>query len=96
MLATSRSHHNIRTGDSGNLSKWISKLKPSVDTANAVRLGLYVMYEGFVPTGRQIWFCADHKPDFRALRIAHLQKSIRTDEPYFCPHGSDARVAHRS
>jgi len=43
--------------------------------------GLYVMYEGFVPTGRQIWFCADHKPDFRALRIAHLQKSIRTDEP---------------
>jgi hypothetical protein len=24
--------------------------------------GLYVMYEGLVKTGRQIWFCQEHKP----------------------------------
>jgi hypothetical protein len=36
--------------------------------------GIYVMYEGFVKNGKQIWFCAEHKPDFRALHIEHLRK----------------------
>jgi hypothetical protein len=35
---------------------------------------LYVMYEGFKPDGRQIWFCQAHKPDFSALRAEHLSK----------------------
>jgi hypothetical protein len=36
--------------------------------------GLYVVYEGFIPSGRQIWFCQKHKPDFRALHIEHLRQ----------------------
>lgn len=35
--------------------------------------GLHVMCDGFVPTGRKLWFCQDHKPDFRALRVEHLK-----------------------
>ena len=33
--------------------------------------GLYVMHQGLVPTGRVIWFCAEHKPDFRKLQFEH-------------------------
>jgi hypothetical protein len=29
--------------------------------------GLYVMFEGFVETGRQIWFCDKHRPSFWEL-----------------------------
>jgi hypothetical protein len=35
---------------------------------------LYMMYEGFVKTGRRLWYCEDHRPDFRALRMAYFDQ----------------------
>lgn len=35
--------------------------------------GFTMMFENFVPIGRQIWHCGEHKPDYRALRIAYFE-----------------------
>jgi hypothetical protein len=43
--------------------------------------GLYAMHEGLVPTGRVIWFCAEHKPDFRKLQYEYaMAKRVRRSE----------------
>lgn len=39
--------------------------------------GMDMMYEGFVKTGKPIWFCNDHRPDFRALRMAYFDQHGR-------------------
>jgi|GEM_PF-2944227 hypothetical protein len=36
--------------------------------------GIYMMFEGFVKTGKRLWYCQDHKPDFRALRVAYFNQ----------------------
>jgi hypothetical protein len=33
--------------------------------------GLYAMHEGFSAKGRVLWFCQEHKPDFRMLKYEH-------------------------
>jgi hypothetical protein len=38
--------------------------------------GLYAMHEGLVPSGRVIWFCQEHKPDFRQLQYEHAMSKL--------------------
>jgi hypothetical protein len=49
--------------------------------------GTTMMFEGFVKTGRQLWFCDAHRPDYRALRIAHFKANGRW------PPNRDVQVA---
>jgi hypothetical protein len=39
--------------------------------------GVTMMYEGFVKTGRQLWYCNEHAPDFRAMRLAYFDANGR-------------------
>jgi hypothetical protein len=38
--------------------------------------GLYAMHEGLVASGRVIWFCQEHKPDFRQLQREHAMSRL--------------------
>jgi hypothetical protein len=42
--------------------------------------GLYAMHEGLVATGRVIWFCQEHKPDFRRLQYEHAMSKRGGEE----------------
>jgi hypothetical protein len=45
--------------------------KPFAGLCHCGMPGLYVMHEGLQPSGRAIWFCHEHKPDFRQLQYEH-------------------------
>jgi hypothetical protein len=38
--------------------------------------GLYAMHEGLVASGRVIWFCQEHKPDFRQMQYEHAMSKL--------------------
>jgi hypothetical protein len=55
--------------------------KPFGGLCHCGAAGLYVMHEGLVATGRPIWFCQEHKPDFRKLQYEHAMSKHAGEEP---------------
>jgi hypothetical protein len=69
--------------------------KPFAGLCHCGAPGLYVMHEGLEPRGRPIWFCYEHKPDFRKLQYEHAMSKRGGEEgissPQAPPSSANAR-----